>query len=84
MLGSKKGVKRIAVVGLGKKDKDDKELTPAALEAVGAQVGARRLGCRGGVEGDSNQTLHAITLCGMVVVEIKMMMMDDGDDCSQD
>ena len=49
MLGSKSGVKRIAVVGLGKKDKD-KELTPSALEAIGTQVclGARRHLCRCG------------------------------------
>lgn len=36
ILGSKGGVKRIAVIGLGKKEN---ELTPAALEAIGAQVG---------------------------------------------
>lgn len=42
MLGSKGSVKRVAVLGLGKKDKDKEgaSLTPAALEAVGAQVGA--------------------------------------------
>ncbi len=42
MLGSKGGVKRVAVLGLGKKDteKEGASLTPAALEAVGAQVGA--------------------------------------------
>lgn len=39
MLGSKSGVKRVAVMGLGKKDKEGKELTTAALEAIGAQVG---------------------------------------------
>lgn len=39
MLGSKGGVKQIAVLGLGKKDKMEKELTPPALEAIGAQVG---------------------------------------------
>ena len=38
MLGSKSGVRRVAVVGLGKKDKE-KELTSAALEAIGTQVG---------------------------------------------
>lgn len=42
MLGSKSGVKRVAVVGLGKKDKDDKELTTAALQAIGAQVSTLR------------------------------------------
>lgn len=44
MLGSKGGVKRIAVVGLGKKDKKEKEISTAALEAIGAQVcvGTRR------------------------------------------
>eukprot|EP00903_Cladosiphon_okamuranus_P013572 g12642.t1 len=40
MLGSKSRVKRIAVVGLGKKDKEDKELTPSALEAIGTQLAA--------------------------------------------
>ena len=40
MLGSKSGVRRVAVVGLGKKDKEkEKELTSAALEAIGTQVG---------------------------------------------
>ena len=42
MLGSKSGVRRVAVVGLGKKDKDDKELTTAALQAIGAQVSTLR------------------------------------------
>lgn len=36
MLGSKGGVKRVAVVGLGKKE--DAALTPSALEAIGSQV----------------------------------------------
>ena len=39
MLGSKGGVKRVAVLGLGKQDKEGAPLTAATLEAVGAQVG---------------------------------------------
>ncbi|CAM9241779.1 unnamed protein product, partial [Ectocarpus fasciculatus] len=40
MLGSKRGsgVKRVAVLGLGKKD--DSSLTPASLEAIGTQLAA--------------------------------------------
>ncbi|CAM9663960.1 unnamed protein product [Pylaiella littoralis] len=38
MLGSKGGVKRVAVVGLGKKE--DAALTPSALEAIGSQLAA--------------------------------------------
>lgn len=37
MLGSKGGVKRVAVVGLGKKE-EDAAITPSALEAIGSQV----------------------------------------------
>lgn len=40
MLGSKGGVKRVAVIGLGKKD--DSSLTPASLEAIGTQVHTAR------------------------------------------
>lgn len=55
MLGSKGGVKRIAVVGLGKKDGD--VLTSAALEAIGAQVG--RCNSHGGREA---QTVRVVAV----------------------
>ncbi|CAM9562700.1 unnamed protein product, partial [Ectocarpus sp. 13 AM-2016] len=38
MLGSKSGVKRVAVIGLGKKD--DSSLIPSSLEAIGTQLAA--------------------------------------------
>lgn len=80
MLGSKSGVKRVAVMGLGKKDKEGKELTTAALEAIGAQVGTIHEGAAVSVlRVNINQFRHVIKFTPR-----DMGVAIDGDDDDDD